>query len=101
MESVPPDIVPVMSQNTTNGQGDSALEYQDGQTINLPRGWKMEFLSNWDSPYLQAYVLTPDGENSASLNYARHEGTTSCDEEIELPRAVYDYIMREQFDEYA
>ena len=86
---------------TTTGAGISAAQYKDGQTIQLPKGWKMEFLSNWESPYLQAYVLTPDSRNSASLNYARHEGSTSCDEEIELPHVVYAFIMREEFDEYA
>ena len=90
-----------MNHTPQDGRGDSAAQYEDGQTINLPMGWKMEFSSNWDSPYLQAYVLTPDERNSASLNYARHEGTTSCDEEIELPHVVHAFIMREEFDEYA
>ena len=91
-----------METNTpTTGTGAIAAQYQDGQTINLPRGWKMEFLSNWESPHLQAYVLAPNGNHSASLNFARHEGTTSCDEEIELPDIVHAYIMREEFDEYA
>ena len=92
-----------MSNTTakTTGTGISAVQYRDGQTIQLPKGWKMEFSSNWDSPYLQAYVLTPDSRNSASLAYARHEGSTSCDEEIELPHVVYAFIMREEFDEYA
>ena len=69
----------------------------------MPRNWKMEFVMNWDAefPYLQGFVLAPDGKNSASLAFARDMGTTSCDEEIELPDIVHAYIMREEFDEHA
>jgi hypothetical protein len=87
----------------TTGTGNSAVQYQDGQVIRLPHNWKMEFLMNWDAefPYLQGFVMAPDGKNSASLACARELGTTSCDDEIELPHVVHAYIMREEFDEYA
>jgi len=79
------------------------VQYQDGQTIRLPNGWKMRFLMNWDAdtPWLQGFVSTPNGREGASLNFARHQGTTSCGEDIELPHVVHAFIMREEFDEYA
>jgi len=90
------------TENTT-GAGSSAAQYQDGEVIRLPRNWKMSFVMNWDAetPWLQAFVLAPDGDNSASLAFARDMGTTSCDDEIELPHIVHSYIMREEFDDHA
>ena len=93
-----------METNTpTTGTGETAVQYQDGEVIRLPRNWKISFVMNWDSefPYLQGFVLAPDGKNSASLAFAREMGTTSCDDEIELPHIVHAYIMREEFDEHA
>jgi hypothetical protein len=93
-------------ENTTPqamATGIPAVEYKDGQVIRLPHNWKMEFVMNWDAefPYLQGFVMAPDGKNSASLACARDIGTTSCDDEIELPHVVHAFIMREEFDEYA
>ena len=93
-----------MSKTTiANGQGQCALQYRDGQTIHLRQGWKMEFLTNHDAevPYLQAFVNSPCGTDSASLNWARHEGTTSGGEEIEIPDAVMALIQEERFDDFA
>jgi len=87
----------------TTATGNSAVGYQDGQVIRLPHNWKMEMVMNWDAetPYLQGFVYSPDGKNSASLAWARDLGTTSCDDEIELPHVVHSYIMREEFDDHA
>ncbi len=85
------------------GESNASRVYRDGQVIRLPRNWKMEFLMNWDAetPWLQGFVLAPDGKNSASLAFARDMGTTSCDDEIELPHQVHAFIMREEFDDHA
>lgn len=93
-----------MSKTTTaNGQGDSALQYRDGQVISLPRGWKLEFCLNSDGDvsYLQGFVNSPCGFDSASLNYARHEGYTSGGYEIEIPHAVMVAIQDERLDDFA
>ena len=63
----------------------------------------MTFCMNWDAeiPYLQGFVHAPRDEDSASLNWARHEGTTSGGEEIEIPDAVMALIQDERFDDFA
>jgi hypothetical protein len=85
--------------------GGASAQYQDGQTVRLPLGWYMEFETSWDSEtgVPNAYVFSPKGPNqdSASLNWARHEGTTSGDYVHDIPDQVHAFIMREEFDEYA
>lgn len=60
---------------------------------------------NWDAdvPYLQGFVYSPRGRNEdgASLNCARHEGTTSGDYIHDIPQEVMAVICDEKFDEYA
>jgi hypothetical protein len=91
--------------NTMGAANTTAAQYRDGQTIRLPKNWTMEFVMNWDAdePYLQAFVYSPRGSNQdgASLNWARHEGTTSGDYVHDIPDQVHAFIMREEFDEYA
>jgi hypothetical protein len=93
------------TQTTATGAEPTAAQYRDGQTIRLPKNWTMEFVMNWDAdePYLQAFVYSPRGRNQdgASLNAARHEGTTTGDEMHEIPQEVMAVICDERFDEYA
>ena len=97
----------VMNTHTTpmGAANTTAAQYQDGQTVRLPLGWYMEFETSWDSEtgVPNGCVFSPKGPNqdSASLNWARHEGTTSGDYVHDIPDQVHAFIMREEFDEYA
>ena len=88
----------------TTGMGNlSAVQYRDGQTIRLPKGWTMYLCMNWDAetPYLQGFVHCPEKKESASLNFARQMGTTSCGDDIEIPQVVMAVLEDEKFDDFA
>jgi hypothetical protein len=91
------------AEQTQTGAGISAAQYRDGQTIRLPKGWTLYLCMNWDAetPYLQGFVHCPNNKESASLNFARQVGTTSCGDDIEIPHVVMAAIEDEKFDDFA
>jgi hypothetical protein len=100
-----PDLEDQVEQRFAALLGEDGTQYKDGQTVRLPLGWYMEFETSWDSEtgVPNGCVFSPKGPNqdSASLNWARHEGTTSGDYVHDIPDQVHAFIMREEFDEYA
>ena len=68
--------------------------------IKLPLGWYMELDDSTRDEGYQGFVFRPDGRESASLAFAREVGTTSGDDETELPPAVFDAINNPNFNEY-
>jgi hypothetical protein len=100
-----PDLEDQTEQRFAALLGGAGPQYRDGQTVRLPLGWYMEFETSWDSEtgVPNGCVFSPKGPNqdSASLNWARHEGTTSGDYVHDIPDQVHAFIMREEFDEYA
>ena len=86
----------------TNGQGDSALQYRDGQTIPLSLGWSLYLCYNDcnGNPYLQGFVHSPKNRCSASLAAARDLGMTTGDYEIEIPAKVMRELADPEFDQF-
>lgn len=59
------------------------------KVIKLPMGWKLELdPSTRPEGEFQGFVFSPDGRESASLAYALEVGTTSGNDECEIPQAV-------------
>jgi hypothetical protein len=91
-----------MQTTTANGRGDSAAQYRDGQSIPLSQGWSLRFEMNMDSdePWLQGWVVAPQGRDMASLYAARELGITTGLVEIDIPQSVMARIASPEFDPF-
>lgn len=67
--------------------------------IVLPNGWYVELDSNTRDVGAQGFVFRPDGRDSASMVWARENGTLSS-RDTPIPKAVQDALAKVVFDQY-